>query len=465
MSLSWSRAARRPGTLDVSIASEVLRVKSHGPFRNQYGDDPALTLLRPHPRRGFGWILPPPSREDTVHDVGHPLWTPQAGSDLGGSRSVLIPRADASPDTRSGLPSAPKRRRLGPAQRSRSQTRWPRSSAHRFLHQRCDPFLFGGAQLLQRVRGRPHVTLVEVRRVAEAERRVPGLELRRVLEEADDLAALRVRGHPVPGPRLDVRRAGRDDLVDPFGHGAVRLQHGGDPFQNGLLLVLPARGRLPLPDGLLHRGDLFLAEPLILRALRGGGLVVGLLRRLPCCLLLRHGETPPRAGSGSAQLLDADQVARGIAEGAVAMGSCTTSASPACGRSKTASRSFVARLMLAKVPLAIISATVRRSSSVRPGVAAGGYRTMDVPGWSGGPTVIQCIPPYSRSIRSRTRRRSARSRRRCASSGLVITATSCHPAQDLPTREQPQGSTLFAPGLSRLSEAASEPRLLRGNVK
>jgi len=55
--------------------------------------------------------------------------------------------------------------------------------------------------------------------------------------------------------------------------------------------------------------------------------------------------------------------------------------------------------MLAKVPLAIISATVRRSSSVMPGVAAGGYRTMDVPGWSGS-RPIQCIPPYSTSFRT-----------------------------------------------------------------
>jgi hypothetical protein len=36
--------------------------------------------------------------------------------------------------------------------------------------------------------------------------------------------------------------------------------------------------------------------------------------------------------------------------------------------------------MLAYVPLAIISAIMRRSSSVMPGVAAGGYRTMDVAG-------------------------------------------------------------------------------------
>ena len=52
---------------------------------------------------------------------------------------------------------------------------------------------------------------------------------------------------------------------------------------------------------------------------------------------------------GSAQFLDADQVARGIAEGAVAnavrlrRGSWTTSASLACSRSKVSSRSLVAR--------------------------------------------------------------------------------------------------------------------------
>ena len=43
------------------------------------------------------------------------------------------------------------------------------------------------------------------------------------------------------------------------------------------------------------------------------------------------------------------------------------------------------------MPLAIISAIVRRSSSVMPGSAAGGCRTIDVPGWPGGPTVIQRI--------------------------------------------------------------------------
>jgi hypothetical protein len=42
--------------------------------------------------------------------------------------------------------------------------------AHRFLHERADPCLFGGGQLLQREGGRPHSAFVEVRLVAEAGR-------------------------------------------------------------------------------------------------------------------------------------------------------------------------------------------------------------------------------------------------------------------------------------------------------
>ena len=41
-------------------------------------------------------------------------------------------------------------------------------SADRFLHERVDPCLFGGGQLLQREGDRPQGAFVEVRRVAEA---------------------------------------------------------------------------------------------------------------------------------------------------------------------------------------------------------------------------------------------------------------------------------------------------------
>src|SRR5450759_3224068 len=77
------------------------------------------------------------------------------------------------------------------------------SSAHRFLHERADLCLFGGGQLLQRESDRPQGVFVEVRRVAEAERRVPRFELLRALEEADDLAVLGIRGHPVPESRRE----------------------------------------------------------------------------------------------------------------------------------------------------------------------------------------------------------------------------------------------------------------------
>jgi hypothetical protein len=60
----------------------------------------------------------------------------------------------------------------------------------------------------------------------------------------------------------------------------------------------------------------------------------------------------------------------------------------------------------AKVPFAIISAMVRRSLSVMPGSAAGGTRRMDVPGWPGGPTVIQRISPEPTSLRTSKPRRS-----------------------------------------------------------
>src|SRR5260370_41470334 len=63
-------------------------------------------------------------------------------------------------------------------------------SAHRFLHERGDLCLFGGSQPLQREGGWPHVALVEFCLVTESQRRIPNLELRSILEEADDFAVL-----------------------------------------------------------------------------------------------------------------------------------------------------------------------------------------------------------------------------------------------------------------------------------
>src|SRR6267154_2950832 len=89
-------------------------------------------------------------------------------------------------------------------------------SAHRFLHERDDPCLFGGSQLLEREGDWPHGAFVQVRLVAEAEGRVPRLELLRALEVADDLAVLGIGGHPVPGSRREGWGAGFDDRMEPL---------------------------------------------------------------------------------------------------------------------------------------------------------------------------------------------------------------------------------------------------------
>src|SRR5262244_2498268 len=158
-----------------------------------------------------------------------------------------------------------------------------RSSAHRLFHERGDPCLVGGGQLRQREGDRPHGAVVEVRHVVEAERRVPGLELLRGLEEADDLAVLGVRGHPVPGSRRERWRAGFDEGMQPLGYGAVRFGHLGDLREHVAFPVrlgrapAAARGRLQLLAVLFHRGPFLVGESLGHHA---GGVAGGLLRVL-----------------------------------------------------------------------------------------------------------------------------------------------------------------------------------------
>src|SRR5438309_4426976 len=153
------------------------------------------------------------------------------------------------------------------------------TSAHRFLHERDDPCFGGGGQLLQGEGDRPHGAFVEVRLVAEAERRVPRLELVRALEEADDLVVLAVRGHPVPGSRREGWRAGFDDGMEPLGHGAIRFRHLGNLREHVAFPVRLVRARaavrfrLQLLDTLLHRGSFLVRESL-------GG--------LPCIRLWAH---------------------------------------------------------------------------------------------------------------------------------------------------------------------------------
>src|SRR6266516_390510 len=151
-----------------------------------------------------------------------------------------------------------------------------RSLAHRFLHERDDPCLYGGSQSLQRIGGWPHVALVEVRLVAEAERRVPRLELRCCLEEADDLVVLGIRGHPVPESRREARCAFSDYSMEPIGHGAIRFPHLGDLRQHGGL-PLPLAS-VHLLDPVPYRASFLLRERLAGR----GGALGGLLHALLC---------------------------------------------------------------------------------------------------------------------------------------------------------------------------------------
>src|SRR2546428_13423959 len=142
-----------------------------------------------------------------------------------------------------------------------------RALARRFLHERGDPCLFGGSQPLQRIGGRPHVAFVEVRLVAEAERRVPRLELRRCLEVAYDLVVFGIRRHPVPESRRESWRAFFDDSMEPFGHGAIRFSHLGDLRPHGALSF--SLSSLHLFDAVPYRASFLLSERLGVLAGRG----------------------------------------------------------------------------------------------------------------------------------------------------------------------------------------------------
>src|SRR2546426_5146018 len=154
-----------------------------------------------------------------------------------------------------------------------------RSLAHRFLHERGDPCLFGGSQPLQREGVGPHIAFVEVRLVAEAERRIPRLELLRCLEEADDLTVLAlpgICGHPVPESRREGWRAFLDDCMEPLGHGAIWFVHLSDLREHDALSL--ALASLHLLEAVPYRASFLIGECLAGR----GGALGGLLRALLC---------------------------------------------------------------------------------------------------------------------------------------------------------------------------------------
>ena len=101
-------------------------------------------------------------------------------------------------------------------------------STHRLFHEGADFFRFGVGQLLERERSRPHLAIVEVRRLAKAQCRVSRFEFVHALEKADDFAASGVGGHSIPGFGRKFGRDGFDNLVEPSGDNAIRFGHLGD---------------------------------------------------------------------------------------------------------------------------------------------------------------------------------------------------------------------------------------------
>src|ERR1700733_3347542 len=138
-------------------------------------------------------------------------------------------------------------------------------SGDRGLRQFGDLLLYRGAPLLERVRHRPHVAVIEVRRVLEAQGRVAVAELARVLEEDDDLAVrVRVSGHPVPRLGRQLRGSRGHRYMHPLGERTISRCHLLDPVEDrlqavSLLGTLRALGA-QLGGTLLHRGTLLGAE-------------------------------------------------------------------------------------------------------------------------------------------------------------------------------------------------------------
>src|SRR5262245_14074565 len=150
-----------------------------------------------------------------------------------------------------------------PQARARAERRVD-ALAHRLLYEGGDPRFVRGSQLLEREGDRPHSAIVELRAVVEAECRIPRLELRRGLEEADDLAVLGIGWHAVPGLRREVRRAGGDDRMDSLSHGAIGVRHRGDRREHITFPIRLARLCLLLLGALSHRGFFLGRESLAL---------------------------------------------------------------------------------------------------------------------------------------------------------------------------------------------------------
>jgi hypothetical protein len=99
-----------------------------------------------------------------------------------------------------------------------------RSSAHRFLHERADPCLFGGGQLFQREGSRPHGAFVEVALTLKPNVAYLVLNFCALWKKQTTSPSLAYAGI-LPGFRREGWRSGSDDGMEPFGHGAIRSWH------------------------------------------------------------------------------------------------------------------------------------------------------------------------------------------------------------------------------------------------
>src|SRR5215470_11916441 len=115
-----------------------------------------------------------------------------------------------------------------------------------------------------------------MRRIIEAECRVPRFEFLRGLEEAYGLAILGVGGLPIPGCRRKLWRGGFDELMEPLSHTSIWFRHPGDSRERGAfprcLVLICAFFRLHLFGALPHRGFFLSRESLGLLGVRDGAL-------------------------------------------------------------------------------------------------------------------------------------------------------------------------------------------------
>ena len=71
----------------------------------------------------------------------------------------------------------------------------------------------------------------------ENESRVPRVKLVCTLEEANDLAVIGIRRHPIPGFRREGWRACFDDSMKSFGNRAIRSRHRGNQREHVTFVI------------------------------------------------------------------------------------------------------------------------------------------------------------------------------------------------------------------------------------